>query len=86
MTPAAAFGLAALSVTSASLATGITGRVLHWNLHSPLMMSMLTMGAVLQLLSRALYGDLFNVYWGLGVVALCLGFLAYDAGRAPRRQ
>lgn len=85
MTPAAAFGVAALSLAAAGTATGITGRVLHRHLYGPAM-GMLTMGAVLQLLSRALYRDLADVYWGIGVLTVGLGLLAYDAGRAPRRQ
>ena len=81
MNHAAAFAAAATFLISIGLATGITLRVLHRRPYAP-MLGLMTAGAMLQVISRALYRDWFDVYWGIGVTAVSLGLLAYDAGKA----
>lgn len=80
MTRAAAFALAATFFTCTGLATGITLRVLHHRPSAP-MLAMMTAGTMLQVISRILYGDWFSAFWGLGVIAIGLGLLTWDAGK-----
>ena len=83
MTAASAFSDAALTVTSIGLATGITLRALHRRPYPP-MLALLIAGGVLQVISRTLTRDWFDVYLGLAVTAAALGMLARDAAKAPQ--
>ena len=79
MSDAAAFGLAATFLLSIGLATGITLRALHRK--TAPMLGLITAGAILQDISRLLYHDWPDVYWGLGIIAAGLGLLTWDAAR-----
>ena len=78
MSDAAEFAFAATFLISAGLATGITLRVLHRKPFAP-MLGLCTAGAILQDISRLLYRDWFDVFWGLGVIAVSLGMLTWEA-------
>jgi len=83
VTAAAGFGLAATFLISIGLATGITLRTLHRRPDAP-MLGLMTAGAVLQAISRLLYHDWPDVFWGLGIIAICLGLLTWDARKGAQ--
>jgi len=80
MTGAAAFTLAAEFLTGIGLATGITLRTMKRMPYAP-MLALIIAGGVLQVISCVLRRDWFDVFWGLGVTAVALGLLAWDAAK-----
>jgi hypothetical protein len=80
VTDASAFTLAADCLAGIGIATGITLRVLRRPESAP-MLALLAASGMLQIIACTLRREWFSVFWGLGVTALALGLLAWDAGR-----
>ena len=78
MTDANAFFFAADFFIVIGLATGITLRVTHRRPDAP-MLALLIAGGALGDIACTLSRDWFEVFWGLGLMALGLGLLAWDA-------
>jgi hypothetical protein len=80
VTDASAFTFAAYCFAGTGIAAGITLRILRRPASAP-MLALLVVSGMLQTVACTLRRDWFNVFWGLGVSALALGMLAWDAGR-----
>jgi hypothetical protein len=83
VTDANAFYLAGDFLVAIGLATGITLRVTRRRPHAP-MLALLIAGGMCGDVACTLLRDWLEVFWGLGLMALGLGLLAWDARKGTR--